>query len=55
MEAKPHRLYVSGLPPTTSEEDLKAKFSSFGTVTDIKISRGDRLLHADGVPNGKYL
>ncbi|VUZ39915.1 unnamed protein product [Hymenolepis diminuta] len=45
----PNRIFVGGIPSNTTEQELKAYFSSFGQVKDVKIIN-DRL----GVAKGSY-
>jgi RNA recognition motif-containing protein len=41
------KLFVGGLPPTTTEASLQALFSQFGTVRSINLVK-DRFLEMEG-------
>jgi RNA recognition motif-containing protein len=35
--AAPHRLFIGGLVPDITKEELEARFRAFGTVDDLEI------------------
>lgn len=55
MKSFSKRLFISDLPPDITEEDIKKKFSKFGTVNSLEIKHRTQITTKNKYPTYAYI
>lgn len=49
------RIFISDLPPNITEEDIKEKFSKFGSVSSLEIKQRKQITIKNKYPTYAYI